>query len=94
MKIFVAIIKHTNPCGAAIGENLLDAFNKALEGDPQSAFGGIVCFNNVVDITLAKELNKIFFEVIIAESFTIDALNLLKEKKKFKTNRVSCKKQK
>jgi phosphoribosylaminoimidazolecarboxamide formyltransferase/IMP cyclohydrolase len=78
---FCAIIKHTNPCGAAIGKNTLDAFNKALEGDPQSAFGGIVCFNNVVDITLANELNKIFFEVIIAESFTMDALNLLKEKK-------------
>lgn len=78
---FCAIIKHTNPCGAATGRNLLEAFEKALEGDPQSAFGGIVCFNNVVDKTMAETLNKIFFEVIIAKSFTDDALNTLREKK-------------
>ncbi len=78
---FCTIIKHTNPCGAGIDKNPLMAFKNALEGDPISAFGGIVCFNGVIDKPLADELNKIFFEVIIANSFTNEALTILKSKK-------------
>jgi phosphoribosylaminoimidazolecarboxamide formyltransferase/IMP cyclohydrolase len=78
---FCSIIKHTNPCGAAIGKTLLEAFEKALDGDPLSAFGGIVCFNGKIDKELAQTLKKIFFEVIIAPSFDAEALDILKEKK-------------
>lgn len=76
-----AIIKHTNPCGVAIGKNPLDAYKKALSGDPVSAFGGIVAFNMEVDDQVALELNEIFTEVIIAPSYTETALELLKKKK-------------
>lgn len=76
-----AIIKHTNPCGAAIGNNVLDAYEKALSGDPVSAFGGIVAFNMEVDEETASKLNEIFTEVIIAPSFSDAALETLKKKK-------------
>lgn len=76
-----AIIKHTNPCGAAIGTDLLDAYIKALSGDPVSVFGGIVAFNEEVDAVLAEKLNEIFTEVIVAPSFTNSALEILKKKK-------------
>lgn len=76
-----AIIKHTNPCGAATANNALEAYEKALSGDPVSAFGGIVAFNIEVDSSVAEKLNEIFTEVIIAPSFTEHALELLKKKK-------------
>ncbi|MDY6820698.1 MAG: bifunctional phosphoribosylaminoimidazolecarboxamide formyltransferase/IMP cyclohydrolase [Deferribacterota bacterium] len=78
---FCAIIKHTNPCGAAIGRTTLDAFNKAFEGDSLSAFGGIVCFNKTVDENVAEAMSKIFFEVIIAPNFSDKALQILQKKK-------------
>lgn len=76
-----AIIKHTNPCGAAIGVNPLDAYNKAYSCDPVSAFGGIVAFNNTIDKETAEKLNEIFLEIIVAPDFTQEALDLLFIKK-------------
>lgn len=75
------IIKHTNPCGAAIGNNALDAYEKALSCDPVSSFGGIIAFNITVDEATAVKLNEIFSEVIIAPSFTEKALEILGKKK-------------
>ena len=75
------IIKHTNPCGVSMIKNNLDSFKSALACDPVSAFGGIVSCNFKITKTLAIELNKIFFEVIVANGFDKNALNLLKQKK-------------
>jgi phosphoribosylaminoimidazolecarboxamide formyltransferase/IMP cyclohydrolase len=76
-----AIIKHTNPCGAAVGNTVLDAYEKALSGDPVSAFGGIVAFNVEVSEDVAIKLNEIFTEVVVAPSFSKAALELLTKKK-------------
>jgi phosphoribosylaminoimidazolecarboxamide formyltransferase/IMP cyclohydrolase len=76
-----AIIKHNNPAGAAIGSNLMEAYNEALKCDPVSAFGGIVAFSGTVDEEIAEALNKIFLEVVCAQDFTEGALPLLKKKK-------------
>jgi len=76
-----AIIKHTNPCGAALADNIFTAYQKALSCDPVSAFGGIVAFNRNVDIRTAEKLNEIFLEIIIAPDFDTDALELLMKKK-------------
>ena len=75
------IVKHTNPCGVALGENAEDAFARAFEADSKSAFGGIVAMNRPCDKAAAEKMKPIFFEVIIAPSFTEDALALLSEKK-------------
>ncbi|MFZ4522320.1 MAG: bifunctional phosphoribosylaminoimidazolecarboxamide formyltransferase/IMP cyclohydrolase [Bacteroidales bacterium] len=77
----VAIIKHTNPCGVASRSSLKEAYLGALACDPVSAFGGIIIANGIIDIDAAGELNKLFFEILIADAFEIDALNLLKSKK-------------
>ncbi len=76
-----AILKHNNACGAASREKLVDAWNDALAGDPVSAFGGILITNKEVDMDTAIEIDKIFFEVIIAPSYADDALEVLKKKK-------------
>jgi phosphoribosylaminoimidazolecarboxamide formyltransferase/IMP cyclohydrolase len=75
------IIKHTNPSGAATSSSLLDAYEKALSCDPVSAFGGIVAFNGEVDERLADKLNEIFLEIIVAPSFSDNAIEILKTKK-------------
>ncbi len=75
------ILKHNNPCGAAKSSSIQDAFKKALECDPISAFGGIVALNNIVDIDTAKQLSKIFLECVVAPSFSQEALDILKNKK-------------
>lgn len=76
------IIKHNNPCGAAISsKSLADAYRKARECDPVSAFGGVVGFNRIVDKETAKEMIEIFLEVIIAPGFDPEALEILKSKK-------------
>ncbi|PJA96483.1 MAG: bifunctional phosphoribosylaminoimidazolecarboxamide formyltransferase/inosine monophosphate cyclohydrolase, partial [Ignavibacteriales bacterium CG_4_9_14_3_um_filter_34_10] len=80
-KFSCVIIKHTNPCGAATSNNIYDAYIKALSCDPVSAFGGIVAFNSEVDLETAKKLNEIFLEIIIAPSFSEDAISELKIKK-------------
>ncbi len=78
---FCAIFKHQNPCGAALGETPAEAYRKALEGDPQSAFGGIVALNREVDVETAEEMKKTFLEVIVAPSFSAEAREILKKKK-------------
>lgn len=77
----VAIIKHNNPCGVASDLDPLKAFIKALEGDPVSAYGGIVACNFTVEEEIAKEINKTFFEVIIAPKYTEEALKVFSSKK-------------
>ena len=77
----VAIIKHNNACGCASAADVLTAWNRALAGDPVSAFGGIIATNATVDLPVAEEINKLFFEVIIAPSYTDEALEVLKSKK-------------
>ncbi len=76
-----AILKHNNACGIASRNKLVDAWNNALAGDPVSAFGGILITNKEVDLVSAIEIDKIFFEVIIAPSYSDDALEILKKKK-------------
>ena len=84
----VSIVKHTNTCGLAIRENQLDAFKSALEGDPISAFGGIVGFNSKVSLETAKLLNKTFFEIIIAPEYDLIALEELKKKKSLRVLKI------
>lgn len=76
-----AILKHNNACGIASRDILLDAWKDALAGDPVSAFGGILITNTEVDKATAEEIDKLFFEVIIAPSYADDALEILKKKK-------------
>lgn len=76
-----AILKHNNACGLASRPILLDAWNDALAGDPVSAFGGVLITNAVLDKVTAEEINKLFFEVIIAPDYDIDALEILTQKK-------------
>ncbi len=76
-----AIIKHTNPCGTGIGATISEAYKKAYESDPLSAFGGIVALNREVDAETAAEIKKIFVEVVIAPGFAEDAFQILAEKK-------------
>src|SRR5262252_2278321 len=65
----VAIIKHTNPCGTATGKTLAEAYQRALECDPVSAFGGVIGVNRPIDLAAAEEMHKLFLEVIAAPSF-------------------------
>lgn len=76
----VAIIKHANPCGAAVGFSLTDAYRKALACDPLSAFGGIVALNTELDDEAAREIIKIFTEVVIAPSATPEARRAIASK--------------
>ena len=75
------IVKHTNPCGAATGATVLKAYQKALECDPVSAFGGVIGINREVDAAAAAEIAKLFVEAIAAPSFTPEALELFVAKK-------------
>ena len=75
------VMKHNNACGIASRNTLVDSWKDALEADPVSAFGGVLITNQEVDRTTAEEINKIFFEVIIAPSYSKDALEILKTKK-------------
>lgn len=76
-----AILKHTNACGVASGPNLTEAWKTALACDPVSAFGGVLICNQKIDLPTAEEINKLFFEVLIAPEFNDDALEALKTKK-------------
>jgi len=82
------IVKHNNPCGVAVAENIKQAYTFALETDPKSAFGGIVAFNKEVDEDTAKELTKLFLEVVVAPSFSDSALEVLKTKKNLRVVKV------
>lgn len=76
-----AILKHNNACGVASRSNVVDAWKDALAGDPVSAFGGILITNTTINKEAAEEINKIFFEVIIAPAYDADALAILEQKK-------------
>ena len=80
----VCIVKHGNPCGFAIKETLLDSYTEALKCDPISAFGGVVAVNGVVDAELAKKMNEMFLEVVIAGDFTDEAIEIFSSKKRLK----------
>jgi phosphoribosylaminoimidazolecarboxamide formyltransferase/IMP cyclohydrolase len=77
----VAIIKHTNPCGAATGGSVLEAYKRALEADPVSAFGSVIGINREVDGEAAEEIAKLFVEAIIAPGFTEEAIARFSAKK-------------
>lgn len=77
-----AVLKHTNACGVASRATVLEAWHAALAGDPVSAFGGILICNHKIDLATAEEINKLFYEVLIAPDFDQDALDLLTKKSK------------
>lgn len=79
--ITFAILKHNNACGIASRPNLTDAWNAALEADPISAFGGVLITNAIIDKETAVEMNKIFFEVVIAPDYDLEAIEILSQKK-------------
>jgi phosphoribosylaminoimidazolecarboxamide formyltransferase/IMP cyclohydrolase len=74
------IVKHANPCGVAVGNNALEAYSKAFQTDPTSAFGGIIAFNTTLDKAAAEAVSKQFVEVLIAPDYTEDALAILSAK--------------
>jgi phosphoribosylaminoimidazolecarboxamide formyltransferase/IMP cyclohydrolase len=83
------IVKHNNPCGVAIGDNIFSAFKKSLATDPVSAFGGIFGFNQKLDLRTAEELRKIFIEVIVAPDYEPDAHQLLSKKKNLRVLKLN-----
>ena len=86
------IIKHANPCGAATADDITAAYLKALQTDPVSAFGGIVAVNRPVEGKTAAEISKLFLEILIAPSFTEEAIKILNEKKNLRVLEIptSC----
>ena len=81
------IVKHSSPCGVGVGKNVVEAFSRSLDVDSLSAFGGVVALNKKCTVQLAKKINKIFFEIIIAPSFDADSLKIFSKKKNL---RVLC----
>ena len=77
----VVACKHANPCGVGCGDNIYEAYMKAFNADPTSIFGGIVVFNREIDERTAQEINKIFVEIIVAPSYSQEALSVLMSKK-------------
>src|SRR5690625_760058 len=80
-KPLFAIFKHTNACGVAKADSLAEAWDKALAGDPESAFGGVLVTNKEVDLATAEKINDLFFEILIAPAFAADAMEILQSKK-------------
>ena len=86
----VAIIKHTNPCGAATGTTVLEAYKRALESDPVSAFGGVIGINREVDGAAAEEIAKLFVEAIVAPGYTAEALARFSAKKNLRLLEIAA----
>jgi len=80
----VSIIKHANPCGAALKDSLLESYTEALKCDPISAYGGVVAINGILDEELARKINEIFVEVIVAGKITDEAVKVFENKKRIK----------
>ena len=80
-QLTVAIVKHTNTCGLSSHPDIAQAYRRALSGDPVSAFGGIVAANRTVNLDMAEEMSKTFYEIVIAPEYNADALEVLKKKK-------------
>lgn len=87
----VCALKHSTPCGVAIGSNSFEAYTKAHDCDPMSIFGGIVAINKTVDKKTAEEMVKIFLEIVIAPDFDDDALEVLKSKKNLRVIKCNTK---
>ena len=85
----VVIIKHTNPCGASTGGTVVEAYLRALEADPVSAFGGVIGINREVDAAAAEEIAKLFVEAIVAPSFTPEAIERFSAKKNLRLVRIT-----
>jgi len=77
----IVAVKHTNPCGVGSAQNIYDAYMRAYESDPVSIFGGIIAANREIDKKTAEEINKIFVEIVIAPSFSVEAFFILSQKK-------------
>ncbi len=86
----VAIMKHTNPCGAATGDTVLQAYEKALASDPLSAFGGVIGINRAVDGAAAEQIAKLFVEAIVAPEFTPEALERFAAKKNLRLLQINA----
>jgi len=86
----IVIIKHTNPCGVACDDMLLEAYKKAHAGDPISAYGGIIGSNRPLDVATAREISQLFYEAIIAPEFTPEALEVLRMKKNLRLLATHC----
>jgi len=84
----VVAVKHANPCGVGVAKNIYDAYMNAYNADPVSIFGGIIACNREVDAATATEINKIFVEIVIAPSFTAEALEILTAKKNIRVLRL------
>ena len=84
----VVIVKHTNPCGLASKSNQTESYMKAYQGDPISAYGGIVGFNSLVTLDTVEAMKGVFFEVVVAPNYDSDALSLLKKRKNLRILRV------
>jgi phosphoribosylaminoimidazolecarboxamide formyltransferase/IMP cyclohydrolase len=84
----VAIIKHANPCGIAVGTDIASAHRKAHASDPVSAFGGVIAANREVDLMMAEQVAEVFTEVVVAPSFTDDAVRVLTGKKNIRLLRL------
>ncbi|MDF2675858.1 MAG: purH [Bacillota bacterium] len=80
--------KHSNPCGVGTADNIYDAYIKAYSADPTSVFGGIIVANREIDEKTAVEINKIFIEIVVAPSFTENALQILKQKKNIRLLKI------
>ena len=77
----VAVVKHNTPCGVALGKSINEAYLKAIDSDPISAFGGIIAFSQPVNTEIAKHASSMFLEVLVAPDYEPEALELLKKKK-------------
>jgi phosphoribosylaminoimidazolecarboxamide formyltransferase/IMP cyclohydrolase len=75
------VVKHANPCGVAVGDNLLDVYTRAFNADSLSAFGGIIAFNRTCTRGVAEAISKVFVEIVLAPSFEPEALDIFKKKK-------------
>ncbi|MBU1018209.1 bifunctional phosphoribosylaminoimidazolecarboxamide formyltransferase/IMP cyclohydrolase [Patescibacteria group bacterium] len=84
----VAFIKHSNPCGIAVSKNINDAFINAYEGDPKSAFGGVIAFNRTCTADLAEIITGKFFEIVLAPDFEPDAIETFKKKPNLRVLRL------
>lgn len=84
-----SVIKHTNPCGVAQSDRLVDAYTLARDSDPTSAYGSVIAFNRSIDTDTATEITKTFVEVVLAPDFADNALEILKQKKNIRVLRVS-----
>ena len=88
-KAVTVIIKHANPCGVSVNKSALKSFKNAYMSDPISAFGGVIACNFKIDKKIAEEINKNFLEVILAKSFDVNALSILKKKRNLRIIDIS-----